>query len=87
MLKEYECMILKKEESHAIVRLINENMRRKNDLQHLTYLGFEEYIFQMCSYGYNKSGFSHLPAGQKIRMFVDQLKNVTHSRGGNIELF
>lgn len=40
MLKEYECMILKKEESHAIVRLINENMRRKNDLQHLTYLGF-----------------------------------------------
>ena len=41
----------------------------------------------MCNYGYNKSGFSHLPAGQKIRMFVSQLKNVTQQRGGNIELF
>lgn len=40
MLKEYDLMILKKEESHAIIRLINEAMKRKNDLQNLTYLGF-----------------------------------------------
>ena len=40
MLKEYDMMILKKEESHALVRVINESMKRKNDLQNLTYLGF-----------------------------------------------
>lgn len=41
MLREYDCMVIKKEESHTIVRLINESMKRKNDLQNLTYLGFE----------------------------------------------
>lgn len=40
MLKEYDVVIVKKEESQAIVRMINENMKRKTDNQNLTYLGF-----------------------------------------------
>lgn len=62
-------------------------MKRRNDLQNLTYLGFEEYIFQMCNYGYGKSGFAHCPPGQKIRMFIKQLRDMTAQRGGNIDLF
>ena len=60
MFKEYNVNIMKKEESQVIARLINENMKRKNDLQNLTYLGFEEYIFQACNYGYSKIGFADL---------------------------
>ena len=41
----------------------------------------------MCHYGYSKSGYEHLPTGQKIRMFVSQLRSVTQERGGNVELF
>lgn len=62
-------------------------MKRKNDLQNLTYLGFEEYIFQMCNYGFNKSGYAHIPSGQKIQMMIQQIKTVTENRGGNIDLF
>ena len=62
-------------------------MKRKNDLQNLTYLGFEEYIFQMCNYGYNKSGYAHVPPGQKILMMINQIKETTLKKGGNIELF
>ena len=59
------------------MRLINENMKRKNDLQNLTYLGFEEYIMQVCNYGYSKIGFSHLTPGQKVNIFINQLKKIT----------
>ena len=52
-------------------------MKRKNDLQNLTYLGFEEYIMQVCNYGYSKIGFSHLTPGQKVNIFINQLKKIT----------
>lgn len=67
--------------------MINDAMKRKNDLQNLTYLGFEEYIFQLCNYGYGKTGYSHLPPGQKVRLFIQQLKHVTAQKGGNVDLF
>lgn len=41
MLKDYEFNFLKKEECFTIVRLVNESFRRKNDIQYLTYNGFE----------------------------------------------
>ena len=31
----------------------------------------------MCNYGYNKSGYAHVPPGQKIQMMVKKLKDVT----------
>lgn len=62
-------------------------MKRRNDLQNLTYLGFEEYIFQICSYGYGKNEYPHVPPGQKIRLFIKQLKDITTKNGGNIDLF
>ena len=67
--------------------MINENMKRKTDNQNLTYLGFEEYIFQAFNYGYSKIGFAHLSPGQRIMLFLNQLKNVTAEKGGNVELF
>ena len=87
MFKEYNVNIMKKEESQVIARLINENMKRKNDLQNLTYLGFEEYLFQACNYGYSKIGFAHLTPGQRMLMFIHKLKQVTGEKGGNVELF
>lgn len=62
-------------------------MKRKSDLQYLTYLGFEEYIVQLCHYGYGKQGFDHVPPGQKLMMMIRQLKKVTGEKGGNIDLF
>jgi hypothetical protein len=62
-------------------------MKRKNDLQNLTYLGFEEYILQMCNYGFGKIGYSHVPPGQKLRIFIRRLKKVTAKNGGNTDLF
>ena len=41
----------------------------------------------MCNYGYGKSGFAHCPPGQKIRMFIKQLRDMTAQRGGNVDLF
>ena len=64
--------------------MINENMKRKNDLQNLTYLGFEEYLFQICNFGYNKLGYEHIPPGQKLMMFIRQLKHITGEKGGNV---
>ncbi len=41
MLREYEIFsFLRKEESQMIIKIINDNMRRKNDPQALTYSGF-----------------------------------------------
>lgn len=53
-------------------------MKRKTDLQNLTYLGFEEYIFQSCAFGYGKNGYDHLPPGKKLMTFINQLKKITH---------
>lgn len=41
----------------------------------------------MCHYGYAKIGFAHLPPGQKIRMFIKQLRDITAQKGGNVDLF
>lgn len=59
-------------------------MKRKNDLQNLTYLGFEEYIVQYCIYSYNKIGLSSLSPGQKVTKFIEKLKQRTSQKGGNI---
>ena len=62
-------------------------MQRKNDLLNLTYLGFEEYVVQMCYFGYLKIGYGHLSPGQKLMMFIKKLKEVTEEKGGNTEMF
>lgn len=41
----------------------------------------------MCNYGYNKIGCGHVPPGQKIIMMVKQIRAVTASKGGNVDLF
>jgi hypothetical protein len=41
MHREYNADFVKKEDCFTLVRLVNEGMKRKTDLQHLTYLGFE----------------------------------------------
>lgn len=69
-----------------MVRQVNELMKRKSDLQNLTYLGFEEYLIQLCNYGYGKN-YGHVPIGQQIRLFINQLKKMTNLRGGNIDIF
>lgn len=68
---------MKKEESFTVVRLINEQMKRKNDIQFLTYEGFEDFLLQVAVIGFGKMGFSHLPPGRLLQMFVDKLKKVT----------
>ena len=68
---------MKKEESFTVVRLINEQMKRKNDIQFLTYEGFEDFLLQVAVIGFSKMGFSHLPPGRLLQMFVDKLKKVT----------
>ena len=78
---------LKKQEAQIIVRLINEHTKRKTDTQNLTYLGFEEYLFQASNYGYSKIGFASLSPGQRLILFINQLKKVTAEKGGSIELF
>lgn len=40
MLRDYEFDIVKREESQALIRKVNEAMKRKHDPQNLTYLGF-----------------------------------------------
>ena len=40
MLRDYEFSFLKKEECFTIVRLVNEHLKRKNDIQYLNYEGF-----------------------------------------------
>ncbi len=52
-------------------------MKRKNDLQNLTYLGFEEYIVQFCIVAYDKLGMTSLSPGQKVSKLINQLKCVT----------
>lgn len=66
-----------------IVKKINESMKRKNDLQNLTYLGFEEFIIQICHYIYGKSGFVHLPPSQHLMKFLELVRSVTAAKGGS----
>lgn len=40
MLKDYDFNFLKKEECFTIVRLVNDQLKRKHDIQFLTYTGF-----------------------------------------------
>lgn len=77
MHREYNVDFIKKEEAFAMIRMINENMKRKNDLQNLTYLGFEEYIVQFCIYAYERLGMTSLSPGQKVSKLINQLKSVT----------
>lgn len=60
-----------------IIKLINDNMKRKNDPQALTYPGFEEYIMQLCSYGYKKFMYGHIPVGRQVILLIQQLKKAT----------
>lgn len=62
-------------------------MKRRNDIQNLTYLGFEQYIIQMCYHGFKKKGFSSLTPGQKILELITHIKNSTFKKGGNIDMF
>lgn len=41
----------------------------------------------MCNYGFGKIGYSHVPPGQKLRIFVRRLKKITAKNGGNTDLF
>ena len=70
-----------------IVKKINESMKRKNDLQNLTFQGFEEFIIQMCHYAYGKAGFIHIPPSQQILKFIEQIRSVTASKGGSTIIF
>ena len=67
-----------------IIKLINDNMKRKNDPQTLTFPGFEEYIMQLCSYGFNKYKYPHIPVGRQVILLIEQLKRVTKLKGGSI---
>ncbi len=87
MHKDYNADFIKKEESFAIVKQVNESMKRKQDIQNLTYLGFEEYIVQFCIYAYSKIGVSSLSPGQKVAKLIGQFKKVTEEKGGNVEMF
>jgi hypothetical protein len=60
-----------------IIKLINDSAKKKNDPQNLSYPGFEDYIIQICYYGYGKFNYPHLPPGRQIMLFIDQLKKVT----------
>ena len=62
-------------------------MKRKTDNQNLTYLGFQQYIFQASNYGYSKIGYANLSPGQRLGLFLNQLKKVTGQKGGSVELF
>lgn len=87
MLKDYEFNFLKKDECFTIVRLINDNLKRKNDIQCLTYSGFEDFILQSAIIGYSKQGYSHIPPGQQLLLFIEQLKKITKEKSGSIEIF
>ena len=62
-------------------------MKRKNDIQFLTYEGFEDFLMQVAVIGFGKMGYSHLPPGRLLQMFVDKLKKVTKQKTGNSDIF
>jgi hypothetical protein len=87
MLKDYDFNFFKKDECFTVVRLVNESLKRKSDIQFLTYNGFEDFILQSAIIGYSKQGFSHLPPGQQLLLFIEQLKKITKEKSGSIEIF
>lgn len=74
MHREYYTDFIKKEESFSIVKGVNDVMNRKNDLQNLTFLGFEQYIIQYCIIAYDQLGMTALSPGQKVGKFLTQMK-------------
>ena len=62
-------------------------MKRRNDLQNLTFAGFEDFILQVVVLGYARMGYAHLPPAQQLRMLLEQLKKVTKEKSGSIEIF
>ena len=62
-------------------------MKRKNDIQFLTYEGFQEYLLQVSMAGYGRTGYGHLPPGKILQLFVDQLKKITKDKSGSVEIF
>ena len=87
MLKDYDFNFLKKEEVFTIVRLINENLKRKNDIQNLNYNGFEEFILQSAILGYSKAGHGHLSPGNQLLLLIEQLKKITKEKAGSVQIF
>ena len=63
-----------------MVRLVNERLHRKNDIQLLNYQGFEDFILQTALLGYGRQGHAHLPPGQLLQLFIDQLKKITKEK-------
>lgn len=45
-------------------------MKRKNDSQNLTYLGFEEYLLQLSYFAYSRVGYSHIPPARQLALFL-----------------
>ena len=45
-------------------------MKRKNDIQNLTYIGFEEFIIQSAIIGYSKTGYGHLSPGNQLLLLI-----------------
>ena len=62
-------------------------MKRRSDVQNLIYVGFEEFILQVAVIGYSRQGYPHLPPGQHLRLFLEQLKKVTREKSGSTEIF
>jgi hypothetical protein len=65
---------------------VNEAQRRRNDPGNLTYLGFEEYLLQFCFLGYQKEHPQN-PPGRQVMLMIEQIRRVTASRGGSVDLF
>jgi len=37
--------------------------------------------------GYGKAGYAHIPPGQQLLKFVEQLKKITKEKSGNVDIF
>ncbi len=53
----------------------------------MNYQGFEDFVMQYSIIGYGKSGYAHIPPGQQLLKFIEQLKKVTKEKSGNIDIF
>lgn len=78
---------MRREESQAVVRKINEASRRKHDPHNLTYSGFEEYLMQISVLLYGRQGYPHLPPSRQLAQLIDQLRTVTANGGGSTDMF
>lgn len=87
ILKDYEFDIVKREESQILIRKVNEEMKRRNDPQNLTYLGFEQYLLQLSFFAYSRLGYSHVPPARQLALLLEQIRSITASKGGATEIF